>query len=74
MPDEDLLALDEALARLAELNPRAAEVVNLCFFAGLTQEQAAKSLNVSVATVERTWSFARAWLFQEVRKAAGGAA
>jgi RNA polymerase sigma factor (TIGR02999 family) len=74
MPDEDLLALDEALARLAELNSRAAEVVSLCFFAGLTQEQAAKSLGISLATVERIWSFARAWLFQELRKGAGGTA
>ncbi len=71
MPDEDLLALDEALTRLAEVNPRAAEVVNLCFFAGLTQEQAAQSMGISVATVERTWAFARAWLFQEIRKDAG---
>jgi RNA polymerase sigma factor (TIGR02999 family) len=74
MPDEDLLALDEALAQLAEVNPRAAEVVNLCFFAGLSQNQAAKSLSVSLATVERTWSFARAWLFQQVRKGTEGTA
>jgi len=53
------------------VNPRAAEVVNLCFFAGLTQEQAAQSMGISVATVERTWAFARAWLFQEIRKDAG---
>ncbi len=68
LPDEDLLALDEALTRLAERDPRAAEVVNLCFFVRLTQEQAARELGVSVATVERMWAFARAWLFREIRK------
>ena len=68
MPDEDLLAMDEALDRLAEVDPRAAEVVKLCFFVGLTQEQAANHLEISVATVERTWSFARAWLFRELEK------
>src|SRR5512137_2399083 len=61
LPDDDLLALDEALTRLAEFEPRAAELVKLCFFVGLTQEQAAKELGISVATVERTWAFARAW-------------
>jgi RNA polymerase sigma factor (TIGR02999 family) len=68
MPDDDLLAMDEALDRLAEVDSRAAEVVKLCFFVGLTQEQAARELNVSVATIERTWSFARAWLFREMQK------
>jgi RNA polymerase sigma factor (TIGR02999 family) len=68
MPDDDLLALDEALNRLVEVDARGAEVVKLCFFVGLTQEQAAKELGISVSTVERTWAFARAWLFREVRK------
>jgi RNA polymerase sigma factor (TIGR02999 family) len=68
MPDDELLAMDEALDRLGEVDCRAAEVVKLCFFVGLTQEQAAKELDVSVATVERTWSFARAWLFREIQK------
>ena len=68
MPDDDLLAMDEALNRLAEVDSRAAETVKLCFFVGLTQEQAAKHMDVSVATVERTWSFARAWLFREIQK------
>ena len=68
MPDDELLAMDEALDRLAEVDPRAAELVKLCFFVGLTQEQAAQHLDVSVATVERTWSFARAWLFREIQK------
>ena len=60
--------MDEALDQLANVDPRAAEVVKLCFFVGLTQEQAAGHLEVSVATIERTWSFARAWLFREMEK------
>lgn len=68
MPDEDLLALDEALDRLAESDSRAAELVKLCFFGGLTQEQAAQHLGVSLSTVERTWAYARAWLFREIQR------
>jgi len=68
LPDDELLALDEALTRLAQSEPRAAELVKLCFFVGLTQEQAAKELGISVATVERRWAFARAWLFREIQK------
>jgi RNA polymerase sigma factor (TIGR02999 family) len=68
IPDDDLLAVDEALDRLTAVDPRAAELVKLCFFIGLTQEQAAKELGVSISTVERTWAFARAWLFREIQK------
>ena len=68
MPDDDLLALDEALDRLATVDTRAAEVVKLCFFVGLTQEEAARELGVSLATAERVWGFARAWLLREVKK------
>lgn len=68
VPADELLALDEALDRLAAFDARAAEVVKLCFFVGLTQEQAARELGVSVATVERLWAFARAWLFRELQK------
>ncbi len=67
MPDEELLALDEALDRLAEKDPRAAELVKLCYFVDLTQEQAAEELGVSISTVERTWAYARAWLYREIR-------
>lgn len=74
LPDDDLLALDEALDRLATTDPRAAELVKLCFFIGLTQEQAAKELGVSISTVERTWAFARAWLFREMQKTKSGTA
>jgi RNA polymerase sigma factor (TIGR02999 family) len=69
MPDDDLLALDEALNGLAEVDPRAAELVNLCFFVGLTQAAAAQDLGISVSTAERIWAFARAWLFREMQKA-----
>ncbi len=68
VPDEDLLALDEALARLETTDPRASEVVKLCFFVGLTQEEAATQLGASISTVERTWAFARAWLYREMQK------
>ena len=68
MPDDELLALDDALNRLATVDARAAEVVKLCFFVGLTQEQAARELDISLATAERLWSFARTWLFREMQK------
>jgi RNA polymerase sigma factor (TIGR02999 family) len=68
MPDDELLALDEALGRLASVDTRAAEMVKLCFFVGLTQEQAARELGISLSTAERVWGFARAWLLREVRK------
>jgi len=67
LPDEQLLAVDAALDRLAAVNPRAADVVKLRFFAGLTEAQVAAQLGVSVATVERIWAFARAWLFNEIQ-------
>ena len=69
MPEDELLLLDEALDRLATVDTRAADLVKLCFFAGLTQEQAAQELDVSRATAERIWAFARAWLFREMQKA-----
>jgi RNA polymerase sigma factor (TIGR02999 family) len=68
MPDDDLLAMDEALDHLTAADPRAAELVKLRFFVGLTQEEAAKELSISISTVERTWAFARAWLFREIQK------
>jgi RNA polymerase sigma factor (TIGR02999 family) len=71
LPDDELLALHEALERLGAVDSRAAEVVKLCYFVGLTQEQAGKALGVSVATAERLWKFARAWLFREMQKTTG---
>jgi len=67
MPDDELLALDEALDRLATVDTRAAEMVKLCFFVGLKQEEAARELGVSLATAERVWGFARAWLLREMK-------
>jgi RNA polymerase sigma factor (sigma-70 family) len=68
MPDDELLAVDEALDRLGQTDARAAELVKLCYFADLTQEQAAKALGVSLSTAERKWAYARAWLFREIQK------
>jgi len=65
-PSEDLLALDEALSRLAAREPSKAEVVKLRFFAGLTMPEVAQTLNLSLATVERYWTFARIWLYAEL--------
>jgi RNA polymerase sigma factor (TIGR02999 family) len=60
--EEEILALDAALPRLAKEDPEAAQVVQLHFFAGLSMEQAAEALNVSRATAYRQWAYARAWL------------
>jgi RNA polymerase sigma factor (TIGR02999 family) len=65
-PDDDLLALDETLDRLAALDPKRAELVKLRFFAGLTMVEAAGAMGVSLATAERHWAFARTWLFAEL--------
>src|SRR5262245_28801164 len=64
----DLLALDEALRRLAEINPRRSRVVELRFFGGLTGAETAAALGVSDGTVERDWNLARAWLYNELNK------
>jgi RNA polymerase sigma factor (sigma-70 family) len=66
-PDEELLALDEALQKLAESDPTKARLVELRYFAGLTGEQAAKVLGISTATADRHWAYAKAWLRTEVR-------
>ena len=63
-----LLALDEALGRLAAQEPMKAELTKLRFFAGLSIDEAASSLNISRATAKRYWSYARAWLLAEVRE------
>jgi RNA polymerase sigma-70 factor (ECF subfamily) len=62
----DLLALDEALAALEKLSPRQSRTVELRFFAGLSLEETAEVLGVSVASVRRDWDVARAWLFREL--------
>ncbi len=63
---DDLLALDEALTRLEERWPERARLVKLRYFAGLTIPEAAQALKVSVATAERHWTFARAWLHSQL--------
>ena len=65
-PDDRLLALDEALDRLEQLDPVKARLVNLRYFAGMTIEQAAAALNISRVTAHRYWTFARAWLHQQM--------
>jgi RNA polymerase sigma factor (TIGR02999 family) len=65
-PSLDILALDEALSRLAETEPAKAELVKLRFFAGLTMPEAAAALDISLATAERYWTFAKSWLYAEL--------
>jgi RNA polymerase sigma factor (TIGR02999 family) len=63
---EDLLALDEALTKLASADPQAARLVELRYFAGLSIPEAARILGISPRTADRLWAFARAWLLREV--------
>jgi DNA-directed RNA polymerase specialized sigma24 family protein len=66
-PDDQLLALNEALERFAALDKPKTELVKLRYFAGLTIEEAAGALGISLATAKRWWTFARAWLFDQIR-------
>ena len=66
MDDDQLLAVHEALDRLAAHDKLKAELVKLKFFAGLTTEEAAKVLDISEPTAKRYWAYARAWLFREI--------
>ncbi len=63
-PDDDLVALDEALTRFAAVEPQKAELVKLRYFVGMTIEEAADALGISPATAKRHWAFGKAWLFQ----------
>ena len=65
---EELIVLDEALERLEKMNKRQSKVVELRFFAGLTQEEIAEVLGVSKPTVRLDWRFARAWLSRELKR------
>ena len=65
--DEDLVALDEALHQLEVIAPRASQVVELRFFAGLLEKEVAEVLGISLATRKRDWDFAKAWLFSQLR-------
>ncbi|HEV8063131.1 MAG TPA: ECF-type sigma factor [Gemmataceae bacterium] len=69
--DEQLIALDEALALLAVEDPSAAQLVNLRFFAGLTLKDSAASLGLAMRTAERQWAYARAWLYARLRQGDG---
>ena len=69
--DEDVLALDEALSRLESLDPRASRVVELRYFSGLSEREAAEALGVSLSTLKRDWTFARAWLLDQLGSKAG---
>ena len=62
----DALALDEALDRLAAIDPQHARIVELRYFAGLTIEETSEALGISPATVKREWTWARAWLYQQL--------
>ena len=67
-PPVDLLALDAALARLATLDPRQEQIVELRFFGGLSIEETAEALDISPATVKREWRTAKAWLYKEIQR------
>ena len=67
--DDQILLLDEALTRLADVRPQAAELVKLRFFSGLTEDEAAPMLGLSPRTARRLWAFARAWLRRDMERA-----
>jgi RNA polymerase sigma factor (TIGR02999 family) len=71
-PEEELLAVNDALERFAALDKPKAELVKLRYFAGLTLEEASSALGISVATAKRWWTYARAWLFDNVRRQSQG--
>jgi RNA polymerase sigma factor (TIGR02999 family) len=73
LPDvrEDLIALDQALTRLAAVDRQAAELIQLRYFAGLSVPEAAEMLNVSPRTADRLWAYARAWLHREIEGESG---
>jgi len=71
-PDEQLLALNEALDRFAALEPQQAELVKLRYFVGLKIEEAAEILGISTATAKRWWAYARAWLYEVIQKGDDG--
>jgi RNA polymerase sigma factor (TIGR02999 family) len=68
-PDSDLVALDDALSALAAMDSRKAQVVEMRFFGGLSEQEIAEVLKISVDTVQRDWKSARAWLYTQLRRA-----
>ena len=69
VPTEEILAVHEALDRLAQVDPISADLVKLRYFVGLTMPEAAEALGLPLRNVERLWTFARAWLLREIRAA-----
>jgi len=67
-PDDRVLLIDEALERLRAENPEAAQLVSMKFFAGMTNQEVAESLEVTERTVERRWVFAKAWLVRSIQE------
>jgi RNA polymerase sigma factor (TIGR02999 family) len=67
LSQDDLLALDEAIAKLAQADPQKADVVQLRYFAGLSHEETGQVLGISAVTAKRHWRYARAWLHRELR-------
>ena len=65
-PPDELIALDEALTKLAKEQPKKAQLVNLRYFGGLTHEEAAQALGISISTADRHWAYARAWLYRHM--------
>jgi RNA polymerase sigma factor (sigma-70 family) len=66
--DSDLVALDEALTALSQLDPQQGRIVELKFFGGLSNEDTSAVLGVSTSTVKRDWTLARAWLYRELNR------
>ena len=73
-PFEELLAVNEVLDRLGVIDSRQARIVELRYFGGLTEEETAEVLKISTRTVKRDWTVARAWLYAELTRHAGGSA
>lgn len=71
-PLDEILAIDEALSRFAQMEPQAADIVKLRYFAGMSVEQAAEALGVSRATANRHWAYAKAWLRCEMDRESAG--
>ena len=65
---DDLVAINEILEKLAEIDPRKAQLVKLRYFVGMTGEEVAETMDMSLTTVNRDWAFARAWLYKELNK------
>ena len=65
-PEDELVALDEALSRLETIDPRASRVVELRYFTGLTERETAEALGIGMSTLKRDWCFAKAWLLDQL--------